>query len=562
MDQSKKIQEFEELVRSKPQGMSRRDFLRHGMALGLSIPATSGIVATFLGAPTEMSAKLYAPKYQEKGGQGTLVVEQAGDPISFNPDYTIDDNLYSGPAFNIFSMLVCLSQEYEVIPDLAESWEVSEDGLQITFNLVQNAVWHDGTPVTSADIKWTYEKIVGTEGAPGRDNLIALDHIETPDEYTAIFVLSTPSSQFLGFLAWYATFVLPAHIYDGTDWETNPANQTPVGSGPFKFVEYVAADHITLEANLDYYGEGPYMDRIVYRIIPDPGTLEQALLNDEIDYDAWGLVAANSIPAFEADDRFTVVNKVFPSVYYITFNFGREITGNIAVREAIGKAIDRDQIVERGLSGSGSPVDTYYTPVIAWANNEEATAPAYDVEGAKALLEEAGYPVQDDGYRFTLVFPYFAFGDSWRNLAQVIQAQLREIEIDTELVELEAAAWTTRVAENDDYDISMLDGFFGPGPGNLRNRYGTGGGINYWHYSNEEVDQLLVEGEQAVGQEAQAEKYHAIQAILAEEIASIPLSAFAGNYIFRSDLSGVPLPGDEAGARVGFGNLTLVQRAQ
>ncbi|MCX9080210.1 MAG: ABC transporter substrate-binding protein, partial [Candidatus Methanoperedens sp.] len=334
-----------------------------------------------------------------------------------------------------------------------------------------------------------------------------------------------------------------------------------VGSGPFKFVEYAAADHITLEANLDYYGEGPYVDRVVYRIIPDPGTLEQAFLNDEVDVDLWGLVAADSIPSFEADGRFTIVNKVFPSVYYITFNFGREITGNIQVREAIGKAINREVIVERGLSGAGSPVDTYYTPVIAWANNDEAKAPAFDPEGAQALLDEAGYPVQADGFRFKLVFPYFAFGDSWRNTAQVIQAQLRDVGIDTELVELEIAAWNTRVDENDDYDISMLNGFFGPGPGNLRNRYGTNGGINYWHYSNAEVDQLLAEGDQAVDVETQTEKYHAIQAILAEEIASIPLSAYAGNYVYRSELSGVPLPGDPAGERVGFGNLTLVQRS-
>lgn len=557
MDHPQKVQEFETLVRQKRGGMSRRDFLKAGLSLGLSIPAASGVIATVLGAPQLASA---APARQAKGGMGTLVVEQAGDPISFNPNNTVDDNLYLGPAFNLYSMLVCLSQNYDVIPDLATSWETSEDGLQTTFHLVQNAKWHDGEPVTSADVKWTYEKIVSTEGAPGRDNLAVLDHVETPDDYTAVFVFKQPSSQFMGFLAWYATFVLPKHIYDGTDWSTNPANQNPIGSGPFKFVEYASADHITIEANPDYYGEGPYFDRIVYRIIPDPGTLEQALLNDEIDYDAWGLVAADSIPSFEADDRFKVVHKVYPSVYYLTFNFGREITGNIKVRQAIGMALDRAVIIERGLSGAGDPVDTYYTPVIGWANNEEAKAPAFDPEGAKALLDEAGYPVKDDGYRFKLVFPYFAFGDAWRSTAQVIQAELRDIGIDTELVELEIAAWNTRVDENDDYDISMLDGFFGPGPGNLRNRYGTGGGINYWHYSNEEVDKLLNEGDVAVDQATQAEKYKAIQALLAADVASIPLSAYAGAYVFRAELSGIPLPGDPAGEKVGFYNFALVKR--
>ncbi len=558
MDHPKKVQEFEAMVRKDRAGMSRRDFLKAGLSLGLSIPAASGVIATVLGAPSLASA---APARQAKGGQGTFVVVAGGDPISFNPDYQADDNLFAGPAFNLYSMLVCLSQSYDVIPDLAKSWETSEDGTQITFHLVDNAKWHDGTPVTAADVKWTYEKIVSTEGQPVKENLSALDHIETPDDYTAVFVLKQPSAQFMGFLAWYSTFVMPKHIYDGTDWSSNPANQQPIGSGPFKFVEYVAGDHITLEANPDYFGEGPYMDRIVYRIIPDPGTVEQALLNDEVDHDAAGLVGADSIPSFQADDRFKVVNKVFPSVYYVTFNFGREVTSDLKVRQAIGMAIDRQVIVERGLSGAGDPVDTYYTPAIGWANNADAKAPAFDPEGAKALLDEAGYALQADGYRFKLTFPYFAFGDAWRNTAQVIQQQLRDIGIDTELVELEVAAWTTRVSENDDYDISMLDGFFGPGPGNLTSRYGASGGINYWHYTNAEVDQLLAEADVAPTQEAQAEKFKAAQALLAADVASIPLSAYAGNYIQRAEISGVPLPGDPAGETMGFYNYALVQRS-
>src|SRR5690349_19924381 len=210
MDQPKKVQQFEALVRSNKSGMSRRDFLKAGLSLGLSIPAASGVIATVLGAPMLASA---APARQDKGGQGTLVVEQAGDPISFNPNFPPDDNLYIGPAFNLFSMLVCLNSNYDIIPDLATSWETSEDGLSITFHMVENAKWHDGTPVTSADVKWSYEKIVNTEGVFSRDNLVALDHIETPDDYTAVFILKEPSSQFLGFLAWYNTYVLPAHIY-------------------------------------------------------------------------------------------------------------------------------------------------------------------------------------------------------------------------------------------------------------------------------------------------------------------------------------------------------------
>src|SRR3954453_6439503 len=133
MDDAKKVQEFESLVRSQRKGMSRRDFLKTGLGLGLSIPAASGVIATILGAPARVFAQ-DATEAAAKGGQGTLVVEQSGDPVSFNPDYTVDDYGY-GVAFNTHSMLVTLNQGVEVVPDLAESWEVSDDGLTITFHL-------------------------------------------------------------------------------------------------------------------------------------------------------------------------------------------------------------------------------------------------------------------------------------------------------------------------------------------------------------------------------------------------------------------------------------------
>ena len=563
MDQPKKVQEFEAFVRSERKGLSRRDFLRHGLALGLSIPAASGVIATILGAPARVFAQdatEAATEMAAKGGQGTLVAEQSGDPVSFNPDYTIDD--YGYPiAFNTHSMLVTLNQGVEVVPDLAETWETSDDGLQITFHLVKNAMWHDGKPVTSADVKWTYEKIVATEGAPGRDNMVMLDHINTPDDYTAVFVLKTPSSQFLGFLAWYATFVLPKHLYDGTDWSTNPVNQKPIGSGPFKFVEYVSGDHVTLEANPDYYAEGPYLDRVVYRIIPDAATLEQAMLNDEVDVDISGIFPTDSLPNIEKDGRFTTVPKVYASNLYLVFNFGREITGKLEVRKAIGEAINRAEIIERGLSGAGSPVNTYYTPVIAWANNTDATAPDFNIEDSKKLLDAAGYPVKADGYRFKLSFPYLAFGDAWRSTAQVIQAQLRAVGIDTDLVELEPSAWNARVSTDDNYDISYLGGFLGPGPGALKNRYGTGGGINFWHYSNADVDKLLDEAASDPSADDATAKYKQVQALLAKDIASIPFSGAATTFVYRKELSGFSVPGDPVGDILGFGNFARVQRA-
>ncbi|HVU14352.1 MAG TPA: ABC transporter substrate-binding protein, partial [Phototrophicaceae bacterium] len=360
---------------------------------------------------------------------------------------------------------------------------------------------------------------------------------------------------------WYATFVLPKHIYDGTDWTTNPANQKPIGSGPFKFVEYVSGDHITLEANMDYYGEGPYLDRVVYQIIPDAATLDQAMLNDEVDVDLTGLFPQDSVADIQADGRFNTVEKVFASNYYITFNFSRKITGDIKVRQAIGEAIDRQQLIDRGLSGLGSVVNTYYTPVIAWANNTDAHAPDMNIDDAKKILDDAGYPVQSNGYRFQLSFPYLNYGDAWGSMAQVIQAQLRAVGIDTDLVQLEPSAWNARVGTQSDFDITYLGGFLGPGPGALKNRYGTGGGINFWHYSNPDVDKLLDEAAADPSIDDATAKYKQVQAILAKDIASIPFAGAAATYVWRKELSGFPIPGDPVGGILGAYNYARVQRS-
>jgi peptide/nickel transport system substrate-binding protein len=255
------------------------------------------------------------------------------------------------------------------------------------------------------------------------------------------------------------------------------------------------------------------------------------------------------------------VSKVFASNYYLTFNFGRKITGDIKVRQAIGEALNRQEIIDRGLDGLGSPVNTYYTPVISWANNTDAHAPDFNVDDAKKLLDEAGYPVGSDGYRFKLTFPYLAFGDAWRSTAQVIQAELRAVGIDTELVELEPSAWNARVGTQDDYDITYLGGFLGPGPGALKNRYGTGGGINFWHYSNADVDKLLDEAASDPSIDDATTKYKQVQTILAKDIASIPFAGAAATYVYRKELSGFPVPGDPVGEVLGAYNFARVQRA-
>jgi peptide/nickel transport system substrate-binding protein len=486
---------------------------------------------------------------------GTAISTITGDPQSFNPAFQVDDNLWP-IACNIYNSLFALDNDFNVIPDLATGYEIAEDGLSITVTLNPLATWHDGNPVTSADVKYTLEQIVASPEAPASSLIGALDTVETPDEKTAVLNLSRASGSIIGFLSWYGVFILPAHIYEGTDWATNEANQAPIGSGPFRFVSYEAGSSVELEANTEYFSEGPYLERLIYQIIPDPNTAVQALTNGEIDY--IDNIPNAQIPSFEGNPDFKLAPKVYPSPLYFGFNHEFSPLDQVEVRRAIGMAIDRDQIVATALSGYGTPENRYYPSVIEWASNPDATAPAFDIDGANALLDEAGVSMEGDS-RFDVRLLHFTGWQEAADTATVVKEQLAAIGVNVELVLLEFAAWEEQLIAGD-FELGLLGGFQGPDPANLSIRWGTDTGLNHWRYSNPEFDQLLVDGDSATTQEERVQAYFAAQEILAEDIPGIPLALQTFTAAFTSRLSGVWLDADDpASALVGMNRFTLTK---
>ena len=262
---------------------------------------------------------------------GTLIAWLGGDPASYNPDMAMDD--YTAMVMeNVLSRLLKFDYCGNLLPDLATSWDVSEDGLTYTFHLVDTQ-WHDGQPFTADDVIWTLQK-VQAEGIMGYA-LMGVTAMEAPDPRTVVLTLGAPDASLLYNLAYFGTYILPKHLYDGQDWLTcEAATSQPVGTGPYKFVEHQRSVSITLEANLDYFGSVAQTDRLVYSIIPDPNTAVQAFLNGELDY----LGAA--APASELDNLrsqgYVVNEQPYASRYYIAFNLreGRA-TADLKVRQAI-----------------------------------------------------------------------------------------------------------------------------------------------------------------------------------------------------------------------------------
>lgn len=505
--------------------------------------------------PTDKPANKPAPGEPLKGG--TLIVSHKENPGSFNPLWKTDDYA-SNLNQNIFNKLVTINNNYEICPDLAKSWEISDDGLTYTFHLFETIKWHDGVEFTSNDVKWSIEAVQKFNGRM-KNEWGAVQTIECPDKNTVVLKLSRPDAALLGFLAWYANQIMPAHIYEGTDWTTNPANQKPIGTGPFKFVEWKQGVSIELARNDDYFMGAPALDRVIFKIIPDETTAYQAFLNGEVD------VLGTSIPVSELSNvrdnpEFQYVEYKMPSNYYIGYNFNKDyLAKDVRVRQAIAMCVNRDEIIKRAFNGNASPALSYYPSLISWASNATDTVPAYDIEQANKLLDEAGWAKGSDGIRKKLDIVVFQ-GQNITDMCTILQEDLKKVGIDLNIVQLEMAAWTPRVRQDKNFDLAITNGFQGPDPHNMVSRFSTNGGNKIMgDYSNTELDGLL---EQAVLESDQAKRgelYKAAQKVMSTDIPVTPLVELNSNKVWGKYLDGHPNSDEGLKAGLSFSSFALTR---
>ncbi|MGA3296220.1 MAG: ABC transporter substrate-binding protein [Candidatus Bathyarchaeia archaeon] len=507
------------------------------------------MLALFLIVMISNTPPIFAQTQKLYGGR--LRIAYLRDPISFNGVL----NFWGATAWvdaDLFNRLLKYDKDFNLIGDLAQSWESSPDGKVWTFHLRKNVKWHDGVPFTSADVKFHYMLLLNNTSiikpyltSPG------LRSIETPDDYTVIFrfdKLVQPTDAFAYGQA--DAFILPKHIYEGTDLKSNPANLKPIGTGPFKMTEYVKDDHITMAANPDYFMGRPYLDTVIWQIIPSQQTAELAFQNNRVDviHESLGIAFAD-IASWKTMPNITVDTYQYYTTWRITFNFRPAAQEqfpwlkDVRVRQAIALAIDRDSIVQNVLFGITSVADTAISNVVAWAYNPNTVKYQYDPAKAEALLDQAGYKRGPDGWRFHALMPSYQTGSVF---AEVIKQMLGKVGIDVTLQLVDDTSFFSLYESNPE-GLGDLVPFciqsFGTGPDPSAilawlHSKPFQGSQNSGFYSNKEVDRLIEEAQSTVDVNVRKPDYYKIQDIVANDVGFVFLWNKYRTEVWKNEFNG------------------------
>lgn len=487
--------------------MNRREFTKAMLACGAAIPF--GITRAV---------------GQTRGGTLNTII-QPEPPVLVTalnqqqPTLTLGGKIYEG--------LLKYGADLKPMPGMAQSWEISPDGLTYTFKLFPGITFHDGKPMTSEDVVFSCMKLLVETHPRARQNFARVASAEAPNPLTVVFKLKQPFAPFIGCFDCTSAPIVPKHIYDGTDYRKNPENDKAIGTGPFKLKEWVRGSHVHLVRHDGYYlKDEPYLDEIVYRVIPDAASRALALENGTVQLVQWSDVEFYDVQRFKTQKNLEFTTKGYE---YFAPHQWLEMNNRIApmndkrFRQAVMHLIDREAFSKRVYFGNAKVATG---PISSKTRFYDPNVKRYEfsVDKAKALLDDMGLKPGANGKRAEIKYIVPPYGESYQRAGEFFRQSFARVGIDLVLVGTDMAGWAEKVG-NWDYEMTqnLLYQLGDPALGVARTYISSNikKGIlfsNTQGYSNPEVDRLFDEAAITLDEAKRQELYSKVQQILVEDV--------------------------------------------
>lgn len=447
------------------------------------------------------------------GDEAQEIIVRVNDDPDFLDPHKATASISFQMILNIFEGLMAPNTDGSLREALAEKYEVSDDGLEYIFTIRQGVKFHDGSDLTVDDIKYTFDRLMGTNGGEKmKNNFDNVISTEIVDEKTFKFTLKEPNSNFLYSLTALTSGIVPA-ANDGKH------NENPIGTGPFAYEKYSPGTNLVLKKNDNYWRDGlPYLNKVTFNFQSDDQAAIMALLANEVDL--------TSIPWARIDevtDEFNTTQQQNNSSLVVTFNEEKEPFNNVKVRQAIAMAINKDDIISSVFNGYAEKLGSNMSPAMGKYHDESLVDVwQFDVEKAKSLLEEAGYA---DG--FSTKITVSSHNGIYGNIAQIVVENLKAIGIDVEIEVVEWGIWLERVYFGRDYEMTAIDLTGRPSAFEVLNDYiSTNDGENFFRFNNADFDNVMSEVLLETDQEKQVDYFKQAQSILTEEAAAVYIADY------------------------------------
>ncbi|MCJ7997377.1 ABC transporter substrate-binding protein [Rhizobium cremeum] len=421
---------------------------------------------------------------------------------------------------NVYEALFRLSDAGAVEPVLAKDFKVSDDGLTYTFTLQPGVTFHSGEPLTAKDVKFSIERVTAAESKSSRKNsLKTISAIETPDDQTVVVKLSSRSIS----LPYNLSYV----------WVVNDTAQdlqsSEDGTGPYKLEEWRRGSSIALQRFDSYWGTKPSNGEVVYQYFTEATALNNALLTGSVDI-VTSVQSPDSLAQFKDNPDFTVAEGQSTTKLLLAYNDRVKPFDNVKVRKALARAVDKKKLLNAIWGDYGIVIGSFVPPTDPWYA-DLTNVDAYDVESAKALLAEAGYP---DGFSFTLDTPNY---DPHPIVAQFLQTELAKVGVKVNINVITANEWYTKVYKAHDFQATLQEHV------NHRDIVFYGNPDFYWGYNNPKVVDLIKEAEASATTDEQTAKLKEANTVIAEDAASNWLYLYPQIVVSKKAVTGYPVNG-------------------